>query len=231
MISLLMAIGLSAAGIRPPTQVLRADAISQSVQTELARRLDGMGIHARVDVASRIADETLPAGQVKVEVGPIAGRWPRTHSGVPVRLLVDGRAVRTLTVWVDLHDPQSVLTYADSYPGHTDDKQLRFTSATVDMMCCNGAPLRSPVATSPARLKRRVTAGAPAMAADFEPIPDVVAQQAVAIEVAHGPVRVMARGIALDDGYIGGRVRVRALTAPAPVQAQVIAKQKVQVNE
>ncbi|HEY2344250.1 MAG TPA: flagella basal body P-ring formation protein FlgA [Xanthomonadaceae bacterium] len=216
-------------GSAAQTQVLPADVIAQAVQRDLQQRLEP-GSQAQIRVSGRIADQILPIGKVSIATGAIAGRWPRTHAGVPVQLLVDGKAARTLEVWVDVHDERMVPTYVIAYPAHREGEGLSLVPAVVDMSCCEGQSVGDAAWLAHQRLRRAVKAGEPAVAADFESTPEVIAQQRVAVEVARGPVHLQASGIALHDGRIGDRIEVRVDQSPDAVASRVVARQKVVVE-
>lgn len=227
----LLAALLTPAGADAPVQVLPAAAIEQQVQAELVQRLSRAGSQALVRIDGRIEDQQLPAGPLQVVVGDIAGRWPRPRVGVPVRLFVGGRPLRSLTVWANLQDERTVLAYATAYPARHPGEQLQMTQARVDMTCCAGSPIGATSELGEARLRRAVRAGQPVMANDFEPMPDVLAQQRVGMVVEHGPVRLVTTGIALRDGHIGEWIDVRSDQSQATVRSRVVAKQKVRVDE
>ena len=214
-----------------PAQRVPAADIQRDVADALAQRLREAGSAAQVRGVTGVSDQALPAGQVSLEIGNVAGRWPRARAGVPVHLRVDGRTVRTLVAWVELSDLRTVLTYADDAGARTRGDALRLQPREVDMTCCVGEPVRDAGALAELRVRRAVRAGAPAMAADFEALPDVAERQPVEIEVVRGTVRLTTVGTALADGRIGQIVAVRADGAEQPVRARVSAKQKVILDE
>lgn len=217
-----------------PTTMQRvgADAIAGAVEAELRARLRAAGRdQASVRVSGRIDDQAVPAGALTTEVGAIAGRWPRARAALPVRLRVDGAIARTLTVWVESRDPRTVPTYGADYPARRAGEAIVLAPARVDMNCCAGEALAPSPDLRSLRLKRAVRAGQAAMAADFESIPDVQAQQPVRIEVARGAVRLSVSGVALRDGRLGERVPVRAEDGERTVVSRVTGQQKVQVDE
>lgn len=230
-LSLTLATLMAVTGSTAPTQRIPAADIAHAVEQAVALRLKVEGSAAQVRVVGRIDDQALPPGHVRIEPGEIAGRWPRSRIGVPVRLWVDARPVRSMTVWVELRDDRSVLTFAEAYPKHQDTDGLRVVAKTVDMTCCAGETVASADELSALRTQRPVRAGQPLMRSDFEPVPDVLAQQRVGIEVAHGPVRVMTTGVALGDGRIGDRIAVRPDQSREAIASRVVAKQKVMVDE
>lgn len=230
MLSILLGAGLAAI-IESPQQSLPADEIRASVAAVIRERLAAQGSTAQAQIVGRIRAQSLPAGEVDVELGKIAGRWPRARAAVPVRLLVDGRHVRSMTVWIELQDEREVPAYRHAYPAHTPGGDIRIEPAMVDMICCTEAVAVSAERLDGLRTRGPVRAGAPALQPDFEPMPDVRAQSEVAIEVRRGPVRIMTSGIALDDGAIGESIAVRPERSAAAVMSRVVAEQKVRIDE
>ena len=229
--SLVMAASLVLAEPAARTQRVQAAYIEQAVRSAMTLRLQAMGSTASVRVVGRFGDQWLPTGQLAIEPGEVAGRLPRSRVGVPVRLKVDGRVVRSLTAWVEMHDPRRVMTYAATYPSHQTGASMRWTPASVDMACCAGAVAMSAEQVVHLRSTRAVRAGQPVMLADFEPMPDVQARQRVAIEMVRGPVRLQANGVALHDGHVGDHVAVRPDHSRETVTSRVVSKQKVVVDE
>jgi flagellar basal body P-ring formation protein FlgA len=214
----------------PSTDILSID-IQRDVETAVAQRLREAASSARVLGVTGVRDQSLPAGRVALEVGTIAGRWPRARAGVPVRLSVDGRVVRTLTAWVALSDVRSVLTYAEPASAKVPVDALRLVPGDVDMICCDGAAALSADALAGMRVRRAVRAGEPVLLADFEPVPDVAERQQVGIEVVRGPVRLTTVGTALVDGRIGQVIAVRPDASEHTVKARVTAKHTVTLDE
>ena len=73
---------------------------------------------AQVHVSGRIGDQWVPQGALEIAVGEVAGRLPRSRVGVPVGVSVDGRLVRSITAWVEMREPRTVLTYSLPYARH-----------------------------------------------------------------------------------------------------------------
>lgn len=231
--SVLLALAMAAAlaSPSPAAQTLPAADIQREVETVLAQRLRDAGSSARIVAIVGVRDQSLPGGRAKAEVGAIPGRWPRARAGVPVRLTVDGRAVRTLTAWVETTDVRRVLTYAEAGKPRTAGDALRLVAGDVDMTCCDGAPVADGDALRGQRLRRAVRAGAPVLPSDFEPMPDVAERQQVTIEVVRGPVRLTTVGTALADGRIGQIIAVRPDASDSAVLVRVTDKKKVSLDE
>jgi flagella basal body P-ring formation protein FlgA len=212
-------------------QRVPATDIVHAVELAVAERLKSTGSTARLQATGRVEDQQLPIGQLRIEVGQTTGRWPREHIAVPVRLWVDGRPIRSLTVWGEMHDIRAVSVYASDYSAHEAETAVRFANANVDMICCDGEASLGNEEMAETRLHRSVHAGQPVLHADFEPMPDVLAQQEVAIEVSRGPVRVTTTGMALGDGRIGDRIPVRPNQSNTAVSSLVVAKERVAIDE
>lgn len=213
------------------TATLSAERQRDAVAAAIAGRLRTTQSTARIVAIDGLRDQSLPAGRATIEVGAIAGRWPRARAGVPVRLSVDGRTVRTLTAWVLLDDMRRVLTYAATNAARTPATALRLAPGEVDMTCCASPAVQDTAEIAALRLRRAVRAGEPVLASDFEPMPAVAARAQVEIEVEQGAVRLRTQGIALADGSLGASVPVRPEGAQSVVTARVIATGKVRIDD
>jgi flagellar basal body P-ring formation protein FlgA len=213
------------------TLTLPSTDIQRDVEAAVTQRLREASSTARVLGVVGVRDQSLPAGRVTLDVGAIAGRWPRARAGVPVRLSVDGRAVRTVIAWVELGDVRNVLTYAAPAPAKAPLDALRLVAGDVDMLCCDGATAQSADKLEGMRVRRAVRTGEPVLLSDFEPMPEVAERQQVGIEVVRGPVRLTTVGTALADGRIGQVIAVRPDASEHTVKARVTAKHTVTLDE
>lgn len=205
--------------------------IERTVATGVSRLLREAGSEATVHVAGRIVDQPVPAGEVTIELGQVAGPLPRSRTAVPVRLLVDGRLVRTLNVWVEMQDVKQVALYATSHPSAHPGERVELAYGTFDMACCPGAaPVHSAEELAGMRSRVALSAGRPALLSDFEPTPAVQARQRVQIEVVAGSVRLVAGGVALGDGDIGDQVTVRPDHARETLRSRVVSSEAVVVE-
>lgn len=226
--------GLMLALLGPSTvtgQHVDGATLAEQVREQVQARTVAAGSRARIDVVGRVADQALPSGVVAIDVGQIAGRWPRARAGVPVRLSVEGHLARTTTVWITATDPRTVETYLAPYEANMSATSLRTAPAQVDMVCCGGEAIANVAELADRRLRHAVRAGAPVMRADLAPMPIVAAQQPVFVAVERGRVRIVMPGIALQDGAIGERILVRADTSRHAVSARVVERGEVIVDE
>lgn len=211
--------------------MLPAVDIVQAVQRHVAEQLSAKGRSVAVNVAGRVSDQPLPAGRAEIVIDPIQGALPRLRAAVPVRLLLDGKMIRSMTVWVEMHDERTVMTYAASYPARHEGNAVAVTEARVNLACCDGVPVERVIDIRDQRTRHAVRIGAPVMKGDFGPLPDVSAQQPVSVEVARGSIRLIAKGVAMQDGAIGERIALRVEPGQGLVQGRVVAKDKVKIDD
>lgn len=226
---MLIALALAASVLSPQTVSSRQieEAVGQRVQS----RLGSLGSHAQWRVAPGIRDQQVPAGRIVIDVGEPAGRFPRGRVGLPVRLQVDGKPVRTVTAWIEMQDPQEVPVYAADYPRGHSSEAIQYTHARVDMVCCAGAQIATPDQLAHMQLARATRAGQPVLASDYMAIPQVRSRQPVEIIAGNEQIRIALQGISMADGYLGDRVSVRPATGSSPIRSVVIGEGKVRADE
>jgi flagellar basal body P-ring formation protein FlgA len=219
------------AAMTAASQTMPADDVSHAVIAELQQRMQPSGRRLNLVVLGRLPDQVLPLGDVRVEVGAIAGPWPRPKIGIPVTLLVDGQKVRSMTMWLGVHMPQRALVFGSDYAAGSSTDTLQLVEADVDLACCAGTPAVLAQNSGDFRLRRSVRAGQPLMQDDVEGVPDVQARSSVEIEVVRGSIRLATTGRALSDGRVGGMVDVLPDGTKSSVRTRVVARQKVAINE
>ncbi len=209
-----------------PGQYLAARVV-ETVQA----RLQAQGSTAIVSVLGRVADVAGIGADPEVEVGTVAGRWPRARASVPVRLS-DSRGTRRLvTVWLAASDLREVLAYSNDYPAMVPGEKLQATPVRIDMACCEGPAITTLADVRGKRLRRAVHAGSPMLAEDLAAAPEVAAQQQVTLAVERGAVRIVVAGTALASGRLGERIQVRPQGSQRAVQARVSAPAEVVIDE
>ncbi len=208
---------------------LSGEALAARVRDTLQSRLVDSGSTATLQMVGRMPDQALASGDVQVEVGPVAGRWPRAQANVPVRIVVDGRTVSRLSARVQASDLRTVLGYSSDFPAGA--SQVAAARMVIDMVCCEGAVVSSPQELQGMRLRRAVSTGAPVLQGDLEPMPVVSTRQTVSVAVERGRIRILAPGIALQDGQLGDRIAVRTTLSQHAISARVVAAGEVIVDE
>lgn len=204
-------------------------ALSAQVQTELQARLRAQGSSAQVIVdAFRL--QALPVGVARVEVGDVAGRWPRGRATVPVRIRVDGQVVRSMSVPIRASDLRKVMVFDTDYAARTGLDAVRLHAADVDMVCCTGATLAQHPSEA-YRLRQDVRAGTPLTLDSIERMPEVQSMQNVELLVRRGGIELSTAAVALQDGRLGQRIPVRPGYARESVVAVVTAPGRVQIHD
>lgn len=209
-----------------PGQYLAARVV-ETVQA----RLQAQGSTAIVSVLGRVADVAGVGADPQVEVGKVAGRWPRARASVPVRLTDSSGTRRLVTVWLAASDLREVLAYSNDYPAMVPGEKLQATPVRIDMACCEGPAITTLADVRDKRLRRAVHAGSPVLAEDLTAAPEVAAQQQVTLAVERGAVRIVVAGTALASGRLGERIQVRPQGSQRAVQARVSAPAEVVVDE
>jgi len=227
--SLLMTVSLTVLATPRASQRVAALRIVAAARARVDARLGSEAATAKVSVVGAPTDVSVPAGAVRLAVHPPTGRWPRARIGVPVDVVVDGRVVRSTTVWFALEVQRKVLSYAADAPIGTVAESLKLVPRDVDIAAARGEPVLDPQQVDGMRLRHAVLAGSMARFEDFERIPDVDRQQRVHVEVALGAIRMRAQGTAIATGNAGDVVSVLVDGAESPVRARVVDKGEVEV--
>lgn len=187
------------------------------------------GTRLDLQVIGSPSDAVVPAGPLRIEATAPAGQWPRSRVAVLVRLLSAGHRTKAETVWFAVQAVRSLAVYtADARQG-TPAGAVQTRLADVDTAQLHGRPVRALAAMRGQRLRRTMLAGAPVLAEDFEPVPDVDARQQVTVLVRYGAIHMQTRGTALSAGDAGQTVAVLATGADSPVQARVAGKGVVEL--
>lgn len=226
---LLLLLGFLFAPVVLAEQSVPHAVVAEAVRAQLQAQSKALPGDLELSVLGRDEPLVLPAGRHEMQVGAVTGPWPRARVAVPVRHLVEGRAVRSQTMWVAVRWWMEADVYADNLVAGTPVAELGHRRERVDL-APHGSPL--PVAELPAgqRLRRPVRAGQPMVAADFEPMPDVLAGADVQVEVVRGSVRLSTTGRALAEGFVGDVIPVTVDAGRRPVDSLILTSQAVRVE-
>lgn len=156
--------------------------------------------------------------------------WLRPRIGVPVQVYVGDRRVSTVMAWFAVSVPMRACVYGAGYARGTPAAGVRTRTGEVDLARTHGAWMPSIADAAGLRLRRAVLAGDPVLPDDFEPVPDVRAQQSVRVDSSSGPIRISTSGRALSDGRIGQVIEVLPADATQPVRARVVSNQVVSIE-
>lgn len=228
---LLSLLVLSFAPVAPAAeQAVPFSAVADAVRARLQSQSAGLPGTLELDVLGRDEPLRLPAGRHEMRVGAVAGPWPRARVAVPVRHFVDAAPVRSQTVWVAVRWWADAEVYDRAFPAGTPVAALNHHSKRVDL-APYGPAYAQDSPPEHQRLRRPVRAGKPLTAADFEPMPDVLAGAELQVEVVRGAVRLSTSGRALADGFIGDDILVALAARRQPVVSTILSPKAVRVED
>ncbi len=211
------------------TQRIDASRIVAQARSQVDAQLGEERSSAEVTVIGAPEDVMVPAGNVTLALHELKGRWPRSRVGIPVDVLLDGRVVRSATVWFAIDLQRHILEYATDGINGTAAGSLNLVPATTDVARLQGTPLGDIHDVQGMRLRHPVGQGNVAVREDFEATPDVDSREHVKILVAVGTIQMEAQGTAMSKGNAGDVVSVLVNNAEGPVRARVMDKGVVKV--
>jgi flagella basal body P-ring formation protein FlgA len=232
LLAIAMLLALALPGTSVAGGVVRADALVATARTALEARAREQQLPATFAVVGRVADVNTIA-----EVEPVlsatvpASNWLRARIGVPVRIAYGEGKGTSVTIWFSATAPTASTIYSADAPRGAAASVVATKDGTIDLARTHGQLGAVPPADKALRLRRAVIAGQAVLAADFEPIPAVQAQQSVRIESGDGPVRLSIRGRALRDGEVGDLITVLPAGASQTVRARVVSDQVVTLED
>jgi flagella basal body P-ring formation protein FlgA len=227
--ALLLAAGPAPAGegARVPAQQLETVALEA-----LQARAQAEGVPARFTLSGQARDVSLPTGaSCAAPRAEVPTRWLSPRAAVPVRIDCGAGRVLSALLWFEVSAPAKGLAYERSFALHASGATVSLVEADVDLARTHNAALVTREALTGLRLKRAVTAGAPALASDFQPQPAVQAQQRVRIDLAGNGMHLSVPGRVLRDGAIGDLIDVLPSNATRPVQARVASAEVVTLED
>lgn len=230
-IVLLLPLPMRATAAAPAHPHVAAARIVAAARAQIDARLGADRAKAQVTVVGVPEDVAVPPGNVRLDASPLTGRWPRARVGVPVSIAVNGRVVRSATVWFALSVHRNALAYAADATAGTPAAAVTLAPRDTDVAQVAGQLVGDPGQLAGMRLRHTVLAGSTATLDDFERIPDVDRQQRVRVLVSAGTVRLQTMGTALGQGDVGRMLSVQVDGAQSPVRAQVTGKGVVSVTQ
>jgi hypothetical protein len=215
----------------PARQSVPHAQVAAAVRTHLQAMSAGLPGEIELEVLGRAQPLALPAGRHALELGQVAGRWPRPRVAVAVKHLVDGRPVRSQTVWVAVNWWRELDTYDANLPAGTPVAGIAHRKARVDFARADGEPAAAAALPPAHRLRQPVRAGEPMLAGHFEPMPDVLAGAVLEVQVVRGAVHLNTSGRALADGFVGDVIPVALDAGRKPVNSTILSSLAVRVED
>lgn len=155
---------------------------------------------------------------------PIEGPFPRARFTVMVDVYGRaGRLVGSHPVGFALSETGVSLVYRHAEHAGVDAMLVDADTGDVDLARAPDA-LANLSEAGGKRLRHAVRAGAPVLASDFEPVPDVDVRSVVRLEASYGAITVESPAVAMRAGNRGDKVPVMVHGASGPVTALVVDK-------
>lgn len=203
--------------------------ILDAARAVMASEPTGKGTDVTFHALGPASDAVVPDGKLTLRATRPTGAWPRSRVAIRVHLLVDGRPVRSETIWFAVSARQQVLVSTDEAIQGTAAADMHVHLASVDVASVHGQVLQALDPLAGMRLKQGLRAGAPLLREDFECVPDVDVRGKVTVLVELGAIHMQTRGTALSAGNAGQTILVLADGAESPVRARVQSRGVVQV--
>ena len=218
-----------AAALNVVTESAIHQAAQAFVQAELAGKVDPqehIEIHARWQGDIALDRE----GATEVKIRRISSRPFRGPTVVRAEILVDGETQRTLTLTVDTRFNRKVLVTTRSLR-----REQSFSSDMVEWVERDITDLEDGFFTDFAELadlqvKRPIGFDRILTHRHVEKIPVVRRGDEVVLVVATSHLRISTQGMALQDGAVGKRIRVRNQDSGKVVQGEILDRQTVRVR-
>ncbi len=186
-----------------------------------------------VDIVGLAGELQLPAGAVQLVARPLAaGAEPRSRMTVWVDILVDGRFARAIPVSFAVEAFRDAWVTPVSTPANVALTQAaleRREVRVVDRAVQSGVdPFAVGASPQVWRTTRALKEGEAVSTRNSAPTPTIARGAWVALHMKSGPVELVARAQALQDGEVGQVVQVRSSNGSAPVAARVVAAGRVE---
>ncbi|MEO6936636.1 MAG: flagellar basal body P-ring formation chaperone FlgA [Collimonas sp.] len=218
-------------------QTLAGERVIDSAREELSRWLKTRVERSEIGEVSEPRDLSLPQGKVELRVRPLPeGRPPSRRMLMWVDIWIDNDFSRSVPVSFD------VRAYQDGYVASQDMmagsivNPANFERREVDIA---DAPHENAVSVKSRsdsdstlwRVRRSVNKGEPVLRSQVEAAPAVTRGEQITLRTHTGLVSLEGRVEALQDGYPGQLVRVKAASATNSVMARVAGPGMVEITE
>jgi flagella basal body P-ring formation protein FlgA len=216
-------------------QTLAGEKVIESARQELARWLQSRVTRSEISEVSEARDVSLPQGKVELRVRPLPeGRPPSRRMLLWVDIWIDNAFSRSIPVNFE------VRAYQDGYVASQDLMSgslvtpASFVRREVDIADApheTAVSARNPNDSALWRVRRSVNKGDPVLRSQIEAAPAVTRGEQITLRTHTGMVLLEGRVEALQDGYQGQMVRVKAASATSSVMARVAGPGMVEITQ
>ena len=228
-ILLVLAAAHAAFGLQLVTEASIHRAVEGFVRAELEADADA---EAEAEVHVRWQGELALdcEGPVEILIRSISSRPFRAQSMVRASLRCDGETQKSIAVTVDTRIRKEVLVAKRHIRRHAPISEEMLELATRDITAVKGGYFTDFEELVGSRAKRPVGLGAVLSTTHVEPVPVIFRGDEVDLVAASSGIWVSARGVAVQDGSIGSRIRVRNRDSGRILQGTVLDRATVDMG-
>jgi flagella basal body P-ring formation protein FlgA len=203
--------------------------IVQTAQTFLTGHLGDAYTQFNISQSEPVPALVLPHGEVQLSARLPSDRLSK-RMPVQVDVTLEGEPYQTVTVWFDVSVFAEVLAAKQDLPALAALDEAEFTLDRRDIAVLRDAPVVTASALTGMRLKQPLVQGDALAVSMLEPVPAVAKGQQVEVFVAAGKVSLQTTAVALSDGDVAQRIRVRHIGDSINYPAIVIGRGQVKVD-
>ncbi|HWW08314.1 flagellar basal body P-ring formation chaperone FlgA [Collimonas sp.] len=216
-------------------QTLAGEKVVESAREELSRWLQSRVARSEISEVSEAHDISLPQGQIELRVRPLPdGRPPSHRMLLWVDIWIDSAFSRSIPVSFEVRAYQEGYVASQDLMSGSLVNPASFERREVDIADAphgNALSVRNPTDNALWRVRRSVNKGDLVLRSQVEAAPAVTRGEQITLRTRTGLVSLEGRVEALQDGYQGQMVRVKAAAATNSVTARVAGPGMVEITE
>lgn len=218
---------------QPQGHQLAIEHLRLDIEQVVRERLEQLQIDPH-DIEIRILSPTepisVPAGVKTTRLVMRDSRAPVGRVGFELVMLSNGKRVKRQTIVADVDVFREVLVAAHRLRRHQVIAQGDVMLSPVKMSHRAGEYLVDPQRVIGQRLMQAIQAGVPVVARFLDEPPLIQKKQRVTIVAEHGSIRILATGVATEDGYRGEIIKVVNIDSNRQLLAQVTGVSTVKID-
>jgi flagella basal body P-ring formation protein FlgA len=216
-------------------QTLAGERVIESAREELSRWLKLRVARSEISEISEPRDVSLPQGSVELRVRPLLeGGLPSRRMLVWVDIWIDRDFSRSIPVSFEVRAYQDGYVAAQDLVAGSIVNPANFERREVDVADAgheNAVAVKNQGDSTLWRVRHSLNKGQPVLRSQVELAPAVTRGEQITLRTHAGLVSLEGRVEALQDGYPGQMVRVRAAAATSSVMARVAGPGMVEITE
>lgn len=184
-----------------------------------------------VEPVGALGDLQVAGGEIDIEPRALKNTRPAKRICVWLDVRRDGKAYRSIPVWMSVQAYAPVLTTTRAFEPRENIPPSAVARAERDIAAVRGDWLSGDDEIAGRRTRFHVPAGAVLRRRDVELSPVVLTDQEVDVRVAVGAVVIQTKAVAEEEGHVGEYIRVRNPSSASIFMARVVGDKAVLVTE